>query len=236
MSPLVEEWKIVPDEPIERKRVLYLEDYSNIQDVGDVTLISTTTYKNSKENQNISDHDKLEISTPIALFTTAYARILMSEYKMKYQDNLYYSDTDSLVLDCKLPDKEVGTGLGKFKLEYTIDEGVFITPKVYALNLVDGTQILKIKGLKKTVNSTIPADNRISLSDLKSLLSNNPEFSNKIKLENNKWYRDMKNEEIKIIDSFYSLSLNENKRSLITDVDGNIINTLPFNISTSKDL
>jgi len=158
-------------------------------------LVSSRSYKNSKENQSFLPHhvseggqgvagldrpgNRMEISTPIAIFTTAYARILMSEYKIKYQDNLYYSDTDSLVLDCKLSEDQVGTGLGLFKLEHEVDEGVFISPKVYALSNKDGSTVIKVKGLKD-------ADKKISLDDLKALIFNNPNFSHTNKIENTK--------------------------------------------------
>jgi hypothetical protein len=61
----------------------------------------------------------------------------MSKYKVQYADNLYYSDTDSIVLDKSLPDSVVSnTELGLFNalgaLEHEIEEAVFIAPKVYA--------------------------------------------------------------------------------------------------------
>ena len=72
--------------------------------------------------------------------------MFMAEYKMKYSNNLYYSDTDSLVLDCKLPEDLVGPNLGQFKLEYQASEGVFISPKVYALKLAPAPHHVKEKG------------------------------------------------------------------------------------------
>lgn len=210
----------------ERKKVLYSCDYDNMQIIDDVTLISTKVHKNSWENK---ERDKLQISTPIALFTTAYARILMSEYKIKYQDNLYYSDTDSLILDCKLPENKVGKELGLFKLEYQIDEAVFISPKVYVLNLKDGTQVLKVKGLS---DQTKENKEKLSLKNLKALLDNNN--SNSINLENSKWFRHLDQGYISIKDNGYTISINENKRNFVKDNDENIINTKPFNINNTE--
>lgn len=47
------------------------------------------------------------IYVAIAFSITAYSRIVMSNIKIEYIDNLYYSDTDSLDLDVKLDDKYV---------------------------------------------------------------------------------------------------------------------------------
>lgn len=48
---------------------------------------------------------------------------------------LYYCDTDSIITDCP-PDKlNVGNNLGDLKLECRIDEGIFISPKLYMLSL-----------------------------------------------------------------------------------------------------
>jgi hypothetical protein len=54
--------------------------------------------------------------------------MVMAEYKMRYQDHIYYSDTDSIILDCPLPDHMVGNKLGQFKLEYKVSEGIFLAP------------------------------------------------------------------------------------------------------------
>jgi hypothetical protein len=43
----------------------------------------------------------------------------------------------------------LGNKLGQFKLEYKIKEAVFLAPKVYALRLDDGTEIVKNKGYKE---------------------------------------------------------------------------------------
>lgn len=220
MSPRVEEWNLAPTDPQERMDFLSLGKYENVQDIGDITLVSNVVIKNSLEEEV---KDTIQISTPIALFTTAYARILMSEYKIKYQDNLYYSDTDSLILDRELPEKEVSKGLGKFKLEYTCQEGVFISPKVYALKLTDGSEVIKVKGLKES-------DMKVSLQDLKDLLINNKDLSNVSKYKNPKWIRDTNQANISIKDTLYSISLNENKRELVIDSNNNIIGTRPFNI------
>jgi len=82
--------------------------------VNRIELLSNSIYSYNKlNNVNLSsDYNNVDISTPIAMMTTAYARIYMSEFKIKYADHLYYSDTDSIVLSCPLPDHLVGDKLG----------------------------------------------------------------------------------------------------------------------------
>jgi len=91
----------------------------------------------------------------------------MSQFKLNHNYELFYSDTDSLDINKKLPSKYVGSGLGKFKLEHIFKEAVFLAPKVYggiAINNDNSTyELIKVKGYK----------NIISFDDLKSLLELN---------------------------------------------------------------
>ena len=88
----------------------------------------------------------IDINVAIASAITAGGRIYMSFFKNNPLFNLYYSDTDSFVIDAKLPNDAsndlVGSGLGKLKLEYVINRAVFLAPKVYGLILDDGTEII----------------------------------------------------------------------------------------------
>lgn len=157
MSPVVTEYEVLSESTTD------LSNISDIQDIGDLTLIGRDITKNRLLDYKLSKeyeqyYKLLEISTPIAMFTTAYSRMLMAEYKIKYANNLYYSDTDSLVLDCPLPEHMVGDKLGQFKLEYRVAEGIFLAPKVYALRFSDGRpDIIKVKGLKDP-NSKVSLD------------------------------------------------------------------------------
>jgi DNA polymerase type B, organellar and viral len=96
-----------------------------------------------------------DTSIIISAFTNAYARVHMNKIKLDILaagSSLFYSDTDSIVTDLSL-DKlkelmpgKVGTELGQLKFEYIIRKGYFISNKVYALLLNDGTIIKKGKG------------------------------------------------------------------------------------------
>lgn len=135
----------------------------------------------------------LKINTPIAIFTTAYARMYMAEYKIKYANNLYYSDTDSLVLDRPLSEELVGSRLGQFKLEYKAKEGIFLAPKVYILLLDINETLIKIKGNKGSMN----------YDDFNKLLN----LNNKHIINHNKWFKDTINNSINIIDMPYTVSI-----------------------------
>jgi hypothetical protein len=163
MSPVITEYSILS----ESNQNLY--KVSDIQEIGDITLIGRRVTKNSQIQYKLSKEDAiyyplLEISTPIAMFTTAYARMLMADYKIKYANNLYYSDTDSLILDCPLPGDMVGKELGQFKLEYKVKEGIFLAPKTYAIITEEGEVIIKVKGLKQP-------NLKVTFDQLKSLLN-----------------------------------------------------------------
>lgn len=60
--------------------------------------------------------------------------------------NLFYSDTDSIVIKGDLPEHLRGDKLGNFKLEHEIEIGIFLSPKVFALLTKGGKVIIKIKG------------------------------------------------------------------------------------------
>lgn len=61
---------------------------------------------------------------------------------------IYYTDTDSIVTDIELPSELVSNNeLGKFKLEYKVKEGIFISGKTYCLITQDGKFIKRAKGV-----------------------------------------------------------------------------------------
>lgn len=157
-------------------------------------------YTNFKDSQNRREKYHLsDISLPIAMFVTAYARMQMAHFKFIYQNNIYYSDTDSIVLDKALPDNLVSnTELGKFKLEYEIEEAVFLAPKVYAFKTKDGDNICKIKGSKYKIDFEL----------MKSLLLKDSYHN----IEQNKWYRSLEDQNIIIKEQLYKLQATQNKR------------------------
>ena len=125
------------------------------------------------------------------------ARAKNSEYY-----KLYYSDTDSIVINKELPESEVGKEIGKFKLEYVIKKAIFIAPKVYGLITTDGTEVIKVKGVRSEYLKDFHID------DLTKMLVK----GYKIKVTNQKWYKDIYAGTIRIDQQVYNLQVTNSKR------------------------
>jgi hypothetical protein len=112
----------------------------------------------SYNKTNSDDINITDISVPIASAIAAYSRIEMSKYIRKYNENIYYIDTDGIKVDCELDQSEIDSKeLGKMKYEYSLLEAIFPSPKVYAGILTKPykkykCEIVKIKGLKNPVS------------------------------------------------------------------------------------
>lgn len=82
---------------------------------------------------------------PISAHITAVARESLYNH-MKLSSEVYYCDCDGFAT----PDLYIeGTGLGSLKLEKRIVRGEFLAPKVYDLELGDGTHITRAKGFSR---------------------------------------------------------------------------------------
>lgn len=108
----------------------------------------------------------------IAAWVTAHARIRMHKHYMKHQNNLYYTDTDSVFVSCEM---ESSPELGEFKYEYKAEEACFLLPKTYALSGIKGLK--DKKGLETTHKAVIKGIAReavkmrgVSVDDLLDML------------------------------------------------------------------
>lgn len=107
-------------------------------------------YKDHEDS--IFDATSVSISAAI----TAYGRIHISKIKLLIESQnmggkVYYSDTDSIVTDIKLPEHMISPkDLGKLKLEHKIDKGIFISGKTYCFITDKGEYINKAKGVKSS--------------------------------------------------------------------------------------
>lgn len=81
-----------------------------------------------------------------AVYVTAYARLKMFE-TLKGHDPIY-CDTDSIVTKDSFPESNE---LGALKLEMSVDEGVTVRPKFYALKSSD-SDVVKLKGLGRRLS------------------------------------------------------------------------------------
>ncbi|OAX31150.1 hypothetical protein K503DRAFT_704144, partial [Rhizopogon vinicolor AM-OR11-026] len=154
-----------------------------------------------------TDSSQLEkdhkVSIGISSAVTAYARILMSNFKNNPKYSLYYTDTDSIFVDKKLEDALVGDKLGQFKLECNIQEAVFLAPKIYAYKTEDSHFICKVKGYKDSSS--------ISFDNMKELLKKDSELL----LNRVKWFRNFSKAHIEKKEQLYNLRKTENKRDFI---------------------
>jgi hypothetical protein len=121
---------------------------------------------------------------------------------------IYYSDTDSFVVDKELNGGIVSEKLGDFKLENKFTKAAFLAPKVYGGILKDKfdkkgnpKEKVKIKGLKKT----------ITFKELVGLLKKD----STLKKPQEKFYRDLANGRILVDNSDYTLIVTGNKRKTI---------------------
>ena len=160
----------------------------------------------------------VDVNIAIASAITAGARMWMSILKNNSLFNLYYSDTDSIVVDKQLPSFMVGSDLGQYKLEHTVERAVFLAPKVYGLLTTDGTEIIKMKGVSNEVLKDIHIQN------LENLLIED----SSLELNQEKWIKIYQSGDITIKDVAYSLKITSNKRSGVY-LDNVFSNTEPIN-------
>jgi hypothetical protein len=210
---------------IEHHVIVRESDFSKIKN--GINIVTDMIYfKNGKLlvsyfNPNSKNSDKLNLSISISSAVTAYSRIQMINLIKELIDlgyTIYYTDTDSIFVDRSLPTHMISnTELGKLKLEYKFKKVVFLAPKVYGGILKFGKELVKIKGSK----------NVIPFKELYSLLIKNT----KLKLEQEKWYRDFEKGIILIEDEIYTLTITENKRKLIYNQFNKFIDTEPLRLS-----
>ena len=167
---------------------------------------------------NDDNYHGSDVNIAIASAITAAARVQMSVFKNNHNFNLYYSDTDSIVIDNSLPESMVGKELGQLKLEHLISKAVFLAPKVYGLIDVEGNEIIKIKGVTDEVTS------KLHINDLEHLLIQD---ANRV-FSQHKWYKSLMGGSITITDVLYNLKVTSNKRNAIY-VDGVFNSTEPVN-------
>lgn len=200
------------------------EIYYNKLDVTNVINFNNNTELISYlENKDVIYKDdnlkNLNTSVGIASAITAYARIYMYQFKNFKNTNVYYTDTDSIAIDKKLPEIFVGNELGKFKLEYIAEKSIFLAPKVYCCK-TKNEEVLKIKGFK------LNKENNLKFEDFQDLLFKDK----KISLKQEKWYKNISEGNIKIKNEIYTLAFTYGKRAMIFDGENKFINTKPFKL------
>jgi hypothetical protein len=190
-------------------------------------LLYSILDKNKYSNIEADDKFSKDISISISAAITAYARIFMSKFKNNPNFILLYTDTDSLFIIGDLPEDLIGKELGQFKVEYNFKKLVILSPKVYGGILDDGTEIIKVKGLKKdSINKYLTVD------ILESLLYKD---TSRI-IPNNKMYRSYSSSSIAIQNDLYTLKLTDNKRKLIYDNNNRFSSSESYVIDINKNI
>ncbi len=217
MNPISEENCIVSPEESEK----IIMNHKNVKVVPLLSGNAFLTY----DKLDDEDIDIADISVCISSAISAYSRIQMSYFMDKYSNNLYAMDTDGIKVDCHLHPSEIhNIELGKMKFEYTFKEGVFAAPKVYGGVLKtpykNKKELTKVKGLKMP----------ITYLQLKSVLNKD----NPLKIVQEKWKRIIGESSILINLESYTLSLTENKRELIFNSWGDLVDTVPIYLKDGK--
>jgi hypothetical protein len=213
--------KLTSDIKINIKDIINLgEDYI-IQILKNEEQINNSFIDNIVENHNVN--------ISIASFVTSYSRVDMSPLLNNKNFNIYYTDTDSYIIslnkDFSLLDNLLSnTELGKFKLEYKLKKAIFLAPKLYCFETIDGKIITKTRGLSH--------DQELTFSEFESLL-----FKDSSIIKNQeKWFKNMYEGTIKIENLPYDIRYTENKRHLIFNDEDKLIATKPFTINKNKEI
>ena len=131
-------------------------EYVESKTSGDRALVGLTDLINLNNGyalaNKVGDTTQPLGNVAISSAITALARVHMSQFFNNFNHQVYYTDTDSIRTNNPLPSDLVGNQLGQFKLEYEINDAVFLAPKVYGFTTTSGKEIIKIKGVTKDVN------------------------------------------------------------------------------------
>lgn len=220
MSPLMEKHEITT--PLESEKILDKNNDANI-----VSLPGSGNVIVSYKSGSSEELEYVGVSVSVSAAIASYARIVMSHYLVKYSDHLICCDTDGIKVSCDLDSKEVDdTKLGMMKYEYTFTAMVSPGAKMYGGILKTPykglNEIVKVKGVKKP----------ISYYNLTKLLYKNMP----IKVLQEIWLRKMGDSTILVKDRIYTITTNENKRELIYDSNGKIIDTLPIFVQSGREI
>jgi hypothetical protein len=152
---------------------------------------------------------------------TGLASCFMDKFYNLPNNQCFYTDTDSIVLQHPLDNKYIGDNLGQFKFVGKILRAYFISPKLYYLVLDNGTIIIKSKGIS---NNNL----YLSESDFKDML-----YGIKKNIPINRFVKNLSKSTVNYFDSNYNLTPDILKRQLIYK-NGLIIDTKPLEVKNNK--
>lgn len=146
------------------------------------------------------------INVAISSAITSLARDYMSHFKNHPKLKLFYTDTDSIYTNLNpeqmnelFPGIVSNTGLGKLKLETVSKRAIFLAPKCYCLETINGEIITKVKGFsfsRKNVELTV--------RDFEQLLQRDSIIQKK----QTKWYKSLTEGTIRVLEQSYTCNSN----------------------------
>lgn len=215
---------------ISSKNLNLIEDINNIGD----THIYITASSDKTNTLLDSLRETHNINVAIASAITALARVEISRFKNNPLLKLYYTDTDSIFVNLPPAELEliypniIGKGIGQLKLEYSIYRAVFLGPKAYYLDLINGTKpIIKIKGLnQEAISNTIESE--LTFNKFYSLLFKTDTGPLSQNIIQTKWFKNISEGSIKVLEQSYEIKHNSNKRQLIYNGFNRLIGTKPY--------
>jgi len=190
------------NKPDEYAKFMQLADTGDIEDIHKSDAEDFVLVIENQITQPSEQLVPMDINTAISAAVTAYGRIIMSKFKNNPLFNLFYSDTDSIVIDRQLPDSMIGDALGQLKLEYELKYAIFLAPKLYGLITMDDQFILKSKGI------TPKGAEGITFADLAHLLYH----KNHIDIPQEKWMKSIIDGSITVREQMYRMSVTSGKR------------------------
>jgi len=99
-----------------------------------------------------------------------------------------------------------------------------ISPKVYCLLTKENQLIYKVKGLKHEIELTFKEFEKLLTKDV---------FIEKTQ---EKWFKNLSEGQIKLMESIYTLQVTDNKRKLVYNANNKLISTKPYRIYESKNI
>ena len=112
----------------------------------------------------------IDTAVQIAISITAYSRMFLYRYQTIPNNFCFYSDTDSVFLQKRIPNYLTGIQLGKLRTVDKIKYAYFISLKSYIYISSDNSICLKFKGLTKTEQNKLTPSFFYSFYDKKQVL------------------------------------------------------------------
>lgn len=195
---------------------------SNIEYLGNELFIISGIKRSINKKDLYKNSIDTETAVQIASAITAYARLFMYTFKNIKGNKCFYTDTDSIFLEKKLPSHFIGKELGQFKLEFQINKAYFIAPKVYYIKRHDGSEKIVTKGLKPD-----EYDKNKLLETFNNIINN---INSSITVKRiNIFKRDFKSLNVKKNELTLKITFPFNKRNKIIQ-DNKWVDTQPLNI------